>query len=651
MSKTSSIMLQAAAGSAGGNLDITDVFNTYLYEGTGAAHTITNDIDLAGEGGLVWIKKRNSATNSDHMLFDTERGANNRLRSNTTDQAYTVTQQLNSFNSNGFTLGTDSPAAPNVSGDNYASWTFRKAPKFFDVVTYTGDGVAGREIAHNLGSAPGCIIIKRTDSAMNWQVTHRGTANPMKDYLILDLNGGVYGTNSYFAVSDTTFTVSSGSYHNASGGTYVAYLFAHNDGDGGFGPDGDQDIIKCGSYTGNGSNDGPEIDLGFEPQFVLVKNSSVADNWVMVDTMRGFCNSNTIYTLYPNTDTADFNASVRQAHPTAKGFKVTAYSGDWNSNGDTYIYMAIRRGSLFPPKSAADVFDVELEASISRPDVIEGSYGFDTAIGHGRNSASTHTMFTRLTDSNFSVENNASEEYLGSYGNRQLNGSIVNYSYSGISTVYHMWKRAPHFHETVCYTGNGTYGHTIDHNLGVVPEFMMVKRRDGFGFTQAYTLHNGGTEAISMSGGQAPASYIWYWNNTDATSTQFTLGNNSTTNSNGSLYVAHLFASVAGVSKCGTYVGDGTSDGSNVVDCGFTNGARFVLIKKVSGTGEWYVWDSDRGITTGNDPILELGRTNTEITVQNWIDPANSGFAPKLGNGWQYTNQSGQTYFFYAIAA
>jgi hypothetical protein len=213
-----------------------------------------------------------------------------------------------------------------------------------------------------------------------------------------------------------------------------------------------------------------------------------------------------------------------------------------------------------------------------------------------------------------------------------------------------MWKRAPHFHDTVCYTGNGTYGHTIDHNLGVVPEFMMVKRRNGFGFTQAYTLYHGGTASTSMSGGVAPTVRIWYWNDTDATSTQFTLGNNSTTNYNGSLYVAHLFASVAGVSKCGTYVGDGTSDGSNVVDCGFTSGARFVLVKKVSGSGEWYVWDSDRGITTGNDPILELGRTNTEITIQNWIDPHPSGFAPKLGNGWQFTNQSGQTYFFYAIA-
>jgi hypothetical protein len=178
-------MMQAAAGAAGDeNLYIEDVFSTYLYTGNGSTQTITNGIDLDGEGGLVWIKTEIKQLTS--FLTDTERGRQKFLVSMTLLRLrQTDADTLTAFNSNGFAiLVLDGKSQQNT--EDYVSWTFRKAPKFFDVVTYTGTG-ANRTVSHNLGSVPGCIIIKSTDTTGDWQVYHRAnTASPETDYLVLN---------------------------------------------------------------------------------------------------------------------------------------------------------------------------------------------------------------------------------------------------------------------------------------------------------------------------------------------------------------------------------------------------------------------------------------------------------------------------------
>jgi hypothetical protein len=161
MSKIATLMQQAAAGAVGEALAIEDVFSTYLYTGNGSTQTITNGIDLAGEGGLVWRKPRTSTTFNDHILMDTLRG-DNYLKTNSTDAEIATTSDFTDFLSDGFSMSSSTRI--NASGVNYASWTFRKAPRFFDVVTYTGNGTT-QAINHNLGSVPGVIITKRTDSA------------------------------------------------------------------------------------------------------------------------------------------------------------------------------------------------------------------------------------------------------------------------------------------------------------------------------------------------------------------------------------------------------------------------------------------------------------------------------------------------------
>ena len=143
----------AASVSAGPKVYVEDVFSTWLYTGTGSTQTITNGIDLSGKGGLVWIKNRDTTTFPQHTLIDTTRGGANWLNTSSTNaQTADPGNILSSYNADGFTLLSSGRVNPN--GINYASWTFRKAAKFFDVVTYTGTG-ANTTISHNLGSIPG----------------------------------------------------------------------------------------------------------------------------------------------------------------------------------------------------------------------------------------------------------------------------------------------------------------------------------------------------------------------------------------------------------------------------------------------------------------------------------------------------------------
>jgi len=315
-------------------------FSTTLYTGNGGTQTITNGIDLAGEGGLVWQKSRENA--DDHRLSDTERGVNKTLRTNSTGAEFDVSgsNSVSQFNSNGFVSGLSDPF---FSGEDVASWTFRKAPKFFTMVTWSGNSTMGRTISHDLGADVGLILIKAVDNADAWYALHKDS-----NMLVLNQTSAEYSvatTADYFGdgtnivrPTSTEFTIGSDAGINGNGYNYIAYLFAH-----------DTDassIIKCGSYTGNGQADGPEINLGFEPQWLLTKNTSSVDNWKLVDNMRGMVSGGTDAILAANTSTTEAYNSAQYINPTPTGFKIVATNVEYNANGSTYIYMAIRNSSI-----------------------------------------------------------------------------------------------------------------------------------------------------------------------------------------------------------------------------------------------------------------------------------------------------------------
>jgi len=207
---------------------VDDVFSTYLYTGTSANQAVNNGIDLSGEGGMTWLKSRNQ--NYDHWLFDTERGSNKALRSNLGDAEITDTSYMNAFNNNGFTVGSN--GSTNYTGINFASWTFRKAKGFFDVVTFTQSGADNTStpqvIPHNLGVAPGLIFLKRTSGTRDWFVYHRDLG---KDYWIkLNETGSATNENNSWGTTEpdaNNFGYMSGYIGGGGDGTeYVAYLFA-----------------------------------------------------------------------------------------------------------------------------------------------------------------------------------------------------------------------------------------------------------------------------------------------------------------------------------------------------------------------------------------------------------------------------------------
>ena len=321
----------------GGLAEVAQNFSTTLYSGTGSDSTVTNNIDLAGDGGLLWIKQR--AYSGDHFLFDTNSGNLQYLNSNTTDvhpNGSAANPYLGSFNSDGFSFtgGNAGASGWNGSGRTYASWTFKKAAKFFDVVTYTGNGTSGRTVSHNLGSVPGMILIKKTSGAADWIVYHRSEG--ATKYLELN-NTSASNTYNMFndtAPTSTEFSVSSYSKVNDNGATYVAYLFAHE-------TTADSQI-KCGSYTGNGSATGDFEDLGWQPQWIMVKVSSATDGWILLDSVRGVTGGNDPR-LEANTSGAEANGQIMDFSPT--GFTPLTADGKINGSGKTYIYMAIRASS------------------------------------------------------------------------------------------------------------------------------------------------------------------------------------------------------------------------------------------------------------------------------------------------------------------
>ena len=333
MSNTATMM---GLGSGAGGVKIADAFSTQLYSGSSANRNIVNDIDLDGHGGMIWTKVR--TTNFNHVITDTEQGLSPYLVPNATSAADNGgSDTVTSFNSDGYSLGVDGQWYWNKSGYNFVSWTWRKAPKFFDVVTWTGSGVAGRTVSHNLGSVPAMMIVKSTSTTGQWAVYHHSTsANPQKDYLLLNQSAAAYLNQDLIwnntSPTATEFTLGSNTVGNGSGVTYVAYLFAHN-----------EDLIQCGSYVGNGSNTGPVIDLGFEPQWLLIKKSTGgAQDWALYDNMRGLVNNGDDALLSPNTSGDELNG-YQSLSPTSTGFQLNS-SHDWvNTNNETYVYMAIKK--------------------------------------------------------------------------------------------------------------------------------------------------------------------------------------------------------------------------------------------------------------------------------------------------------------------
>ena len=681
---------------------VDDVFQTQIYDGNNSTKQITNGIDLSGKGGLVWLKQTELPAEY-HALVDTERGRTKILYTPdghdefVTTEANSSTHDLISFNSDGFTLGQVEHINSNHANKKNVSWTFRKQPGFFDIVTYPGNSVAGRQIPHSLGSTPGMIIIKNltNTNGADWVVWHRSGGYHIDPNLQYEgkLNSHVAFEYEYVTSANaTTFTTTyAGNETNLTGHNYVAYLFAHDDQR--FGENKDEAIIKCGGYVGegiSGNSQGNHQDLGFEPQFLMIKNTSRSSDphtgWLIFDNMRGVAYGRG--TVAPNGDDqflyankSDDEDSDAIVNFTSTGFSLTNSGYSINTLDDNYIYMAIRRPHK-PKTVGTDVFAINTRNGTgSATSITNIGFNPDLVISKTRTSSVQNNpafWFDRVRGNFKNLKSgtpNPTQAESGTTTGMKISGTtdktvdivqLNNINRSGDTNVDWMFRRTPGFFDIVAYQGTGTGAASpatqdVSHNLQAVPELMIVKyREDGSGSDPAYpwtvyhsTLGSGKYLKLNNQGEQNNNGQ-WNGNPTD---TVIKLGTNGYTNYNGWSYVAYLFASLPGVSKIGTYSGQANGVDKNI-DCGFSSPARFVMIKRydnamtVADQGNWGIWDTARGIGTGNDNYLLLNLDNAEVTGYNDISEYASGFTVNGESGTTsgYWNLTGASYIYLAIA-
>jgi hypothetical protein len=316
--------------------------------------------------------------------------------------------------------------------------------------------------------------------------------------------------------------------------------------------------------------------------------------------------------------------------------------------------MAIRRGPLAPPESATEVFETKTYSGTGAAQTLTTSLnGSDMALTANRSNSGALNpgAYDRLRGDEYLQTSNTSTSIASdSYGisvlsNKQNTVDVGNFaSASGQTYVGQIFKRAPGFFDVVAYTGAGLGA--IPHNLGVVPEMIWHKKRQndtGSWYVYHSSFSDNQYMQLESNGAKLTATSFY---TTAPNKTHFNVGGGNDMTGLGDTFISYLFASLPGISKVGSYTGNGGA--SQDIDCGFTSGARFVMVKAASGTGDWWIWDTERGITAGNDSSMRLNTTDAEVTTLDFIDPLSSGFTVVGSDSSR--NGSGIEYIFYAIA-
>ena len=657
-------MMQGAAGAAGGgDKYINDIFNLDIYKAKSSVGiAITNGMDYT-KPSMVVIKNKERSSKSwwvyDNVASIKANGGDGTIFWNSTNGAnigyganYNITR-----NATGYVSPTTDDNELGAAGDYYTSYSFKKTENFFDIVSYTGTGSL-RTIAHDLGAVPAMIWIKQVGSnGQNWRVYHHrvGSNATNSAAYVLKLNNNQARMGEPASWNDTPptathFTVNTEFAVNGNNEKYVAYLFAdHSDNSGTFGEGEDQNIIQCGNYTGNGGQAGPFIDLGWEPDWIMIKRTGVAENWFTCDQMNQTPGSWSLNTTWMKMDTTD--ASVvndPMVRVTAKGFALTTSDAMINANGENYIYCAIRRPELTvarPIESPTEVLDFDNSAELDNA-------GFPcfpvrsvrkTDFAFARQPAATENWYTSdRKQGRRGIYLNLSNSWAG--GNFRFD--ILHGWNSGWTTNNYQtwaWARNPGSFDIQYHYGNGS-NMSPYHRLGVVPEMIWVKRLSNVADWGIYHfgVNNGSNPQeyyLQLNEQQAAGGHAGYWANTAPTSTQFTVGSAPQTNANGDWMVSYLFASKEGVSKLGYYTGTGAAQ---TITLGFQ--PRLVLIKCTSHANtKWALWDSMRGW----DKCIDLSYQGAQTNFQAFT-VTSTGINLMVGNG--NSNDSGRYYIYYAHA-
>jgi len=645
-------------------------FNVVTFTGNNAASQF---IDVGFTPDFVWIKPMPVVAS--HALYDSTRGDNNRLSSNSTGAQSTVPNEIvtNGFNvigghyndsvlgtmvawcwkANGGTTSsnTDGTITSTVQANNAAG---------FSVVQYTGTG-SNATVGHGLSAAPEMMIIKSTSaggSSYPWGVYHTGIG-PTK-YLELNFDNAA-GTASTpwndTAPTSTIFNLGSWSAVNGSVVDYIAYCFHSVAG-----------YSKFGSYTGNGSTNGPIVNTGFEPAYVMIKRTDAIDDWIVVDNKRNTTNSRYNY-LMPNSQAAENGSASGTINPLvnflSNGFQIAATWGAVNNNGSPYIYIAFAADPSAAPV-LADSFNTTIYTGNSGTQALSG-YGFTpsmiwfkartVAFDHGlydsvrggtsliypslSQAASTVTNGIQSFDADGvtvganNKQNDSSSTYVGWAWKAN---SIPTINTDGtIQSVVSANQAAGFSIVRATIPANNTTG-SFGHGLSAAPELIIQK---GLDTADVWLIYNKdvGTNKYLQFTTAAEASFTGIFANVGA-STITTLYSATTTVDT----IHYCFHSVDGYSKIGSYTGNGSATGP-VITTGFQ--PDFVMIKSTSIAGAWMILDSARSPSNPRQLLLQPQSAAIEQNVGNAIDFNADNFQITDTNASR--NQNGATYIYMAF--
>ena len=418
-----------------------------------------------------------------------------------------------------------------------------------------------------------------------------------------------------------------------------------------FGKDGDQNIIACGKYTGKSEGaDGPWVDLGWQPQWILIKRSNGSAAWQLFDTMRGIVTGGNDMIFNPDNAGAEITTQNR-LRVMPLGFRLDENDSDTSSDNCEFVYMAIRKPDSYvgrPAEVGTDSFTMNAPTgSASTPEFISN---FPVDYGIYRKPASAQSWFNSarlITPNELKTDDPAQESaWANGISFDYNNGWGTSGQYTPVGAYQSwMWKRGAGF-DVLNYYGNATAGRSVHHSLGVPPEMIWIKTRtNGYDWIVYNKFLNGGVTpeqwAVKLGYDTVEQQKDWF-NNQAPTATEFFVDGSATSNNNRDNFIAILFASVNGISKVASFVGNGTSQS---IPLGFQ--PRFLILKNVTSTEKWYVVDTVRGWGSGGDQYLSLN-TNYAQANGTFGEPTATGFDISGNDAWN--NKSGDTFIYYAHA-
>ena len=322
---------------------VTNAFNTVLYTGNGSIRSITG---VGFEPDLVWIKKRSSASTGDNMLFDSVRGVDKVIISNSTQAEYNGggSGYQTSFDSDGFSITSN--AFVNQSSATYVAWNWKaggtavsntdgtitsqvsaNTDAGFSITKYTGNGISGATFGHALGKQVEISIVKNVGSSGYWYVY--SNLLPTNNNLYLNTSDSKQADGVMLGGNSTTVSISASSAVNTNNGSYIAYNFTSIPG-----------YSKVGSYTGTGATGNVQY-VGFEPAFLMIKNTTGGSSWVIFDNKRNPSNPKED-ALFPNLSSAEYTFSNTGINFLSNSFSLISNPGETNGSGQTYIFLAIK---------------------------------------------------------------------------------------------------------------------------------------------------------------------------------------------------------------------------------------------------------------------------------------------------------------------